>query len=159
MSKPGPSARKSGSCRADACGRRLGAGVLALLGWCNAGAAVLDIPMNPALAMARLDSKTCYATVERRGKLVGYELGQLLLSVDGSLAALDPVATAEVGDGRRRVYAGAGLSVMLVPRTTKTRPGATADVFTIDERASLTVIHAGTVHRYGMVDVRLACSP
>jgi hypothetical protein len=140
-------------------GRRLGAGALALLGWCNAGAAVPDIPMHPDLAMQRLDSKTCYATLERRGKLVGYELGQLLLSVDGRLAALDPVAAAEVGDGQRRVYTGAGLSVMLVPRTTKTRPGATADEFTIDERASLTVIHAGTVHRYGMVDVRLECSP
>jgi len=118
------------------------------------------MPMNPALAEERLDSKTCYATIRRQGRLVGYELSELLLSVDGGLVTLTPAGPFALGDGKRRIYTGAGISAMLVPRRTKTRPGATADMYTIDQHATFMCILPGSVRaRKFAVDIVLDCSP
>lgn len=52
-------------------------------------AGAIDIPMDGRLATEALDSKTCYSTVKSRGRLVGYELNDLLVSSSGKLVRLN----------------------------------------------------------------------
>ncbi|GGY05738.1 hypothetical protein GJV26_18420 [Massilia dura] len=130
---------------------------MAVLAMCPAAGAV-DIPMDPRLAEARLDSKTCYGTITANGRLVGYELQDLLVGRQGRLAALTKTSQADIGDGKTRTYAADGLAVTIVPRRTKMRDGATQDIYTIEERASARFVENGVARRIDVLVV-LDCSP
>lgn len=79
-------------------------------------ATAIDIPMDRKLATEALDSKTCYSTIKSLGRLVGYELSDLLVSSSGKLVRLEALGNAAVGDGKPRRYAGHGIEVRILPR-------------------------------------------
>jgi hypothetical protein len=125
---------------------------------CAGAARALDIPMDPKLAEVALDSKTCFATLTSKGRLVGYELGErLLASSAGRLVTLATVNRAEVGDGRTRSYAGAGMRVAVAPRRTR-RWLPEPEVEQIREEALMTIAARGG-RRTLPVAVRFSCSP
>lgn len=79
-------------------------------------AGAIDIPMNRDLALEGLDSKTCYSTVRSQGKLVGYELQELLVSSGGQLLKLQATGAFTIGKRKPRRYIGDGIEVTITPQ-------------------------------------------
>jgi hypothetical protein len=133
--------------------------IVPLFAWTIAAQAhALDIPMQPHLAEAYIDSKTCYGTLTIGGRLAGYELADLLVSNGGRLLRLAPAGASDIGDGKRRTYSAEGIAVVLVPRGTRKDPGATEDFYTIREQVDVTVIRGDKRERLKGTVV-MPCSP
>lgn len=129
-----------------------------LLTCASVAAQALDIPMRPELVEAALDSKTCFSTLSSRGRLVGYELAEdLLASSGGKVVVLPTVNRAEVGDKMPRIYEGAGIRVVVEPRSTS-RASWHPEEEEVRETARLTITGAGK-RRTLTIAVYFTCSP
>lgn len=131
--------------------------VLSVLTFLPIGKAhALDIPMKRQLAGERLDSKTCFAEVTHSGKLVGFELQQLMISEHGKLVALDPVGPFYIGDQTARKYRGNGLEITIVPLSTREEGNDMES--NIYETAKFITKQHGKLTKLN-VDVAFRCSP
>ena len=120
----------------------------------------LDFPMNGALADELLDSKTCYGTIMSNGKLVAYELNDLLISIDGRLIALPAVqniSESESEYGKLRVYVKEGVSVSIVQKSYK-KKSWDADAYQVRERSELFISENGR-RKFMKVTIASDCSP
>lgn len=121
-------------------------------------ALAVDIPMDAGLAAARLESKTCYAVLKSKGKLVGYELGgDLLVSSGGRLAVVPSASSQDVGDGQPRRYEGGGLSLDIKPLSDEKTETVKDITYTIKERAAAVLVEKGKRRRLKL-DVLLSCA-
>lgn len=139
--------------------RTVGFRALLIGACCAAGAArAVDIPMDSQLAAARLEAKTCYATLKNKGRLVGYELnGDLLLSSAGRLVAVPSSSSHDVGDGEPRRYQGGGLDVEIKPLSDEKTETIKNITYTIKERAVAILIEKGRRKRFRL-DVLFSCA-
>ncbi|OEZ60600.1 hypothetical protein DUGA6_28200 [Duganella sp. HH105] len=126
---------------------------------CTIGAAqALDIPMEARLAAERLDSKTCYAVLKTKGRLVGYELGgELLVSSGGKLTSVPSASSHDVGDGMPRRYEGGGLRLDIQPLSDQKTETIKDITYTIKERAVAVLVDQGKRRRLKL-DILLSCS-
>lgn len=134
-------------------------GLVVLGACCAVGQALaVDIPMDARLAAARLESKTCYAVLKSKGKLVGYELGgDLLVSAGGRLAVVPSASSHDVGDGQPRRYEGGGLSLDIKPLSDEKTETVKDITYTIKERAAAVLVEKGKRRRLKL-DVLLSCA-
>ena len=128
--------------------------LFALLGHARA----LDVPMKGWLADELLDSKTCYGTITSNGKLVAYELHDLLISIDGRLVALPAVQhISESEYDKLRVYVKEGVSVSIVQKSYK-KKSIDVDVYQVRERSELFISENGR-KKIMKVTITSDCSP
>lgn len=122
-------------------------------------ARALDFPMKGWLADELLDSKTCYGTITSNGKLVAYELHDLLISIDGRLVvlpAVQPISESEYD--KLRVYVKEGVSVSIVQKKRYKKKTMDVDVYQVRERSELFISENGR-KKIMKVTITSDCSP
>lgn len=114
--------------------------------------------MKSELADELLDSKTCFSKITLNGKLIGYELNDLLISIDGKLVVIPAVPHVyEPAPEKVRMYANKDVLVNINQKSMRKKVFS-EDYYRITERASFFIKENGK-KRTIKVSIESECSP